>query len=243
MHFLYVIYIYYMAYAPEEEIPKKHKNLGLFFGTIVVASIVLGILMYKILQDNRQNPTLFANNAAQQRNKMQQGQGKNQMQGQREQQGNRFNKQNCLGDECLQVNNMQYPAGELSQQARDALKRALEDEYKAHATYESVIAKIGMERPFSMVIRAEEQHISLLKSLYDKYGLQIPENNWTGAITVPSSLQAACQVGVKAETENVRLYKEELLPIVKDYPDLTSVFTNLMNASQNKHLPAFQRCQ
>lgn len=235
-----------MAYAPTEETPKKQKNLGLLFGTIIVASIILCILIYIILQNNKQNPTLLVNNANQQRNQqMQQGQQRNQMprQGNVQQKGNGFNKQNCLADDCLQVNNMQYPAGELSQQARDALKRALDDEYKAHATYESVISKIGMERPFSMIIRAEEQHIASLKSLYDKYGLQIPENPWTGAVTVPASLQAACQVGVKAETENVRLYKEDLLPIVKDYPDLTQVFTSLMNASETKHLPAFQRCQ
>lgn len=221
------------------ESPKKHKNIGILFGTIFIASILLGILMYIILQNNKQNPSQLLNNSSLQPKHMQQGNGK--MQGQNQRQ-NKLNRQNCLADDCLQID-MKYPAGELSEQATTALQRALDDEYKAQATYEAVIAKIGMERPFSMIIRAEEQHISALKSLFDKYGLQIAENPWTGTITVPASLQSTCQLGVTAETANVKLYKDELLPMVTEYPDITTVFTNLMNASQNKHLPAFERCK
>ena len=35
-----------------------------------------------------------------------------------------------------------------------------------------------------MIIRAEEQHISSLKSLFDKYGLEIPKDNWTNKVSV-----------------------------------------------------------
>lgn len=156
--------------------------------------------------------------------------------------GKGFNKGNCLADECLYVDELEYPAGELTDEAVDALSKALDDEYKAFSTYDAIIKTLGASRPFSMIIRAEESHISALKALYDKYGLDVPENPYIGNVSSPTSYQEACQAGVDAEIANAELYKNELLPAVSEYEDLTGVFTNLMNASQNKHLPAFDRC-
>jgi len=148
----------------------------------------------------------------------------------------------CVSDECLMVDGLNYPAGNLPENVKLALNKAIIDEYKAHTAYEQVIKKIGMVRPFSMIIRAEETHIASLKSLFDKYGIVIPTNDWVNKIEVASTLKENCQIGVEAEIENARLYKEELLPLVTDYPDVTGVFTNLMNASEQKHLTAFNRC-
>jgi hypothetical protein len=123
-----------------------------------------------------------------------------------------------------------------------SLEKALDDEYKAYATYDAVIEKFGNVRPFIMIIRAEEQHISSLKGLFDKYGLLIPENPYLGEIDAPETLTDACSTGVEAEIENAELYRKDLLPNVVEYEDITLVFNNLMNASQEKHLPAFERC-
>jgi hypothetical protein len=154
-----------------------------------------------------------------------------------------INKGNCSSDECLAVSNFDYPVAGLSEEAKVALGKAIDDEFKAHAVYQNVINKFGMVRPFSMIIRAEEQHISSLKSLFDKYGLQIPEDVWiSGKILIPTTLQQACQTGVDAEIANAKLYKDELLPSVTDYVDITGVFTSLMNASEQKHLVAFEKC-
>ena len=153
-----------------------------------------------------------------------------------------LNKNNCLSDECLAVNNLDYPAGNLSNQAKEALVEAINDEYKAHALYEKTIEKFGFVKPFSMIIRAEEQHISSLKSLFDKYGLEIPKDDWADKVFVEGTLQQECQAGVDAEIANAKLYKDKLLPMVSEYEDLQLVFTNLMNASQEKHLVAFERC-
>lgn len=153
-----------------------------------------------------------------------------------------INKANCLADECLAVGDLDYPAGNLSNQAKEALVEAINDEYKAHALYEKTIAKLGLVRPFSMIIRAEEQHISSLKSLFDKYGLEIPADDWAGKVSAEGTLKQACQTGVDAEIANAKLYKDKLLPMVSGYEDIELVFTNLMNASQEKHLTAFERC-
>lgn len=77
----------------------------------------------------------------------------------------------------------------------------------------------------------------------DKYGLQIPTDNWADKVTAPESLQLACQAGVTAEIANAKLYREKLLPMVSAYADIQFVFNNLMRASEEKHLKAFERCE
>ncbi len=45
-----------------------------------------------------------------------------------------------------------------------ALVEALQDEYKARATYRLVISKFGEIRPFINIIESEERHIQALLS-------------------------------------------------------------------------------
>lgn len=153
-----------------------------------------------------------------------------------------MNRQNCLSDNCLLVDNLEYPVGDLTKEAKDALNKAIDDEYKAMSTYKKIIDKFGMVRPFSMIKNAEEQHIASLKAVFDKYGLAVPNNTWLEKAKTPDTLKQACQTGVEAEIANAKLYREELLPAVKNYEDITAVFTNLMNASEQKHLIAFEKC-
>lgn len=128
-----------------------------------------------------------------------------------------------------------------SNSLKATLDKALLDEYKARATYQSVIAKFGQVRPFINIVQAENNHIALLQGLYSTYNLTQPA---VPTISPPdfSSIADACTVGVQAEIDNAKLYREDLLPQVSNYPDVTNIFTQLMNASQNNHLPAFQRC-
>lgn len=149
---------------------------------------------------------------------------------------------NCLADSCLMVDNLEYPVSELPNEVKTALNEALNDEYKALTVYQKVTGKFGMVRPFSMIMGAEEQHIASLKALFNKYGLTVPQNVWSTKISSPSSVKEACQIGVDAEVANAKLYREKLLPLVGQYEDITVVFTSLMNASELKHLPAFERC-
>lgn len=152
------------------------------------------------------------------------------------------NRSDCYADGCLADESLQYPAGELGSDVKDALLSALDDEYKAHATYTSVLRKFGSVRPFVMIARSEEMHIASLKALFDKYGMQIPDNPYEGKVNIPQTLSQACQIGVDAEISNAALYRDRLLPVSEKFPDVTKVFTNLMNASQERHLQAFERC-
>jgi len=149
---------------------------------------------------------------------------------------------NCISDQCLSVSDLSYPVGELPMDVKNTLDLAINDEYMAHAFYQSVIDTFGSSKPFSMIIRAEENHISMLKALYDKYGIEIPVDNWINNFTSPSTFKEACQAGVDAEIANAALYEEQLLPVVKNYEDFVQVYNNLMTASKQKHLIAFQKC-
>ncbi|WP_210163662.1 ferritin-like domain-containing protein [Ciceribacter selenitireducens] len=138
-------------------------------------------------------------------------------------------------------------AATLTDGARTAIEAALEDEHRAEAFYAAVMAKFGEVRPFSNIIRAEQTHASELNALLQNYGLdQKTTNPHLGsaefAALVPETLAEACKMGVDAEIANRDLYDKKLMPAVQDYADVQIVFTALRDASENKHLPAFERC-
>lgn len=153
-----------------------------------------------------------------------------------------LDRSSCLADDCLAVDGLEYPAGKLSKEVKSALDLALDDEYKAYSTYQAIITKFGSSRPFSMIIGAEEQHIAQLKSIYTKYGEVAKSNPYLGKLKVPNTIVESCQAGASAEIANADLYQQKLLPLVNSYPDIKQVFTRLMDASRQKHLPAFERC-
>lgn len=121
-----------------------------------------------------------------------------------------------------------------------ALHDALDDEYKAWATYDQVIADFGEVRPFSNIREAEARHIAALNQLFAAYGLAVPPNGWPGRVPRYASLEQACEAGVKAEIENAALY--ERLLAATSRPDILGVLRNLQEASQQRHLEAFRRC-
>lgn len=129
----------------------------------------------------------------------------------------------------------------MSELLQQALIEALEDEYKARATYRLILSKFGAIRPFVNIVESEERHIQALIPLFWKYGFAVPADTWPGRVQAPASVQDACQAGVEAEIENAALYGR-LLNLTQAYPDVQAVFLNLQRVSQTRHLPAFQRC-
>ena len=129
---------------------------------------------------------------------------------------------------------------ELSKGEIDALREALDDEYRALATYDQVIADFGAVRPFINIREAEARHIAALSVLFARYGLALPQNPWPGKVTRYASVRQACQAGVAAEIENSKMY-EGLFARVR-HADIRAVFQRLEQASRLRHLPAFRRC-
>lgn len=120
------------------------------------------------------------------------------------------------------------------------LHEALDDEYHAWVTYDQVIHDFGEVPPFSNIREAEARHIEALCALYACYGLTVPDNTWPGRVDRYPSLQAACEAGVAAEIANAGMY--DRLLTATERPDILTVLRNLQEASQQRHLPAFQRC-
>lgn len=128
----------------------------------------------------------------------------------------------------------------LNEQEVTALREALDDEYHAWTTYDQVIEDFGEVRPFINVRDAEARHIEALLGLFDRYGIEAPENPWPRRVTRYRRVKDACSDAVQAEVENVALY-DRLMSSTRR-PDLQAVFGRLREASQERHLPAFQRC-
>jgi hypothetical protein len=121
-----------------------------------------------------------------------------------------------------------------------ALNEALDDEYRAWATYDQVMADFGEVPPFSNIREAEARHIEALCVLFERYGLPVPENPWPGKVERYASLRAACEAGIAAEIANGEMYDRLLASTQR--ADILAVLRNLQAASQQRHLAAFQRC-
>ena len=128
----------------------------------------------------------------------------------------------------------------LDAQIIDALREALEDEYRARATYRKVIEAFGPVRPFVNIVEAEDRHAKALLAQFARFGIAPPQDTWSERVTVPRTLAEACRAGVEAEIENEAMY-ERLLQQINE-PTVLAVMKRLQRASQQRHLPAFQRC-
>lgn len=122
----------------------------------------------------------------------------------------------------------------------ESLQAAIMEEYMAYNTYSEIIVQYGQVTPFSRIVKAEYQHASALIRLADYYNVEVPENAGQTFDFSYTTLAEACQVGVEIET----LDAADLQKLISETenPNLIRVYTNLMNASLNKHLVAFEAC-
>jgi len=121
-----------------------------------------------------------------------------------------------------------------------ALAAALDDEYRARATYRAVLDAFGDVRPFVNIVESEERHLQALRRLCERHDVKIPPDSWPSRVSAPESLEAACEAAVQAERENGVLY-EQLMEAASGRADVEETFRRLLAASQENHLPAFER--
>jgi rubrerythrin len=121
------------------------------------------------------------------------------------------------------------------------LNEALDDERRARAIYEAVVAKFGDVRPFSNIVLAEARHEKHLLPLYERYDLAVPDDPWTvEKIEVPASIAESCRQAVEAEKSNVAMYDVLLASVTQE--DVRGTLELLRARSLERHLPAFERC-
>jgi len=120
------------------------------------------------------------------------------------------------------------------------LRYAIQDEYLARAEYEAIMQRHGRIRPFSNIIRSEEQHIAWLEQAFAEHGLKPPADTSADHVVVPASLKEAFQTGVQAEVDNIAMYESFLGQATALPAEVRSLFERLKAASQN-HLQAFRQ--
>jgi hypothetical protein len=130
--------------------------------------------------------------------------------------------------------------GDLAKAEVDGLLLALNDEYLAYATYESVNRDFNDPRPFVNIQKAEGRHIERLEAVFEAYKLPVPENKWMGDVPRFKSLVEACKAGIAGEIANRDLYTKLFNSTKRE--DIITVYKALQSASEENHLPAFERC-
>jgi hypothetical protein len=130
--------------------------------------------------------------------------------------------------------------GDLKKEEVNGLLLALNDEYMALATYQQINKDFNDPRPFVNIQQAEARHAERLKTLFDTYKIPIPENNWIGKAPKFQSIAIACQGGVDAEIANRDLYRRLFETTTRE--EILVVYRALQRASEENHLPAFERC-
>lgn len=143
--------------------------------------------------------------------------------------------------EC-KICNFDYSSykGDLKKVEVDGLLLALNDEYLAAATYQQVNKDFDDPRPFVNIVQAEIKHADMLKGLYTKYGIAIPQNPWSENVPRFTSVADACKAGVQGEIANRDLYSR--LFKTTERQDIVDVYRYLQRASEENHLPAFEKC-
>lgn len=101
-----------------------------------------------------------------------------------------------------------------------ALNASLDDERKAVATYEAVLAKLGPVAPFNNIIEAERRHIEALLPLYEARDLDIPADPWIGNGTAADTLAENCAIGVAGEIDNIAMYDALLGTLTSEDDDI-----------------------
>lgn len=124
----------------------------------------------------------------------------------------------------------------------EMLNYAIEDEYLARAEYDSIIKKFGNIRPFSNIIKAEENHIAWLRDAFATAKLAPPRDEAASLVKTPDTMKEALQAGVQAEIDNIAMYDSFLaspLMAKSENAPLKALFIRLRDASKN-HLAAFK---
>lgn len=149
--------------------------------------------------------------------------------------------QTLLNEEVINEEVEKEALSSLNSTEIDALNLALKDEYKAQKTYEAIMQEFADVRPFTNIYQAEITHSTRLEELFDMYNIEPPlKENVEVDISSITSIQEACQAGVQGEIENIALYDEILKSTQRE--DILRLYESLQSASQEKHLPAFERC-
>ncbi len=120
----------------------------------------------------------------------------------------------------------------------DMLHYAAQDEYLARAEYALIMETFGNINPYVNIEKSEQQHLTLLRTLFNLYTQTFPVDPSEGPAVVPLSLLASAEIGVGAEVLNIAMYERFMSYSITE--NAYKVFHALKTASEH-HLISFQR--
>lgn len=135
------------------------------------------------------------------------------------------------------------------QDLKTLLTTGIKEEYMARATYKAANLVFNNRKPFANIVRAEEQHTRMFIKLFearkwtlpkDDYAQKPDESNQDFAkrLNLPTDWTEALKLGVKLEKEDVKFLGDALKTDLPD--DVRTTFQNLLVASRDRHLRAFE---
>lgn len=148
-------------------------------------------------------------------------------------------------------NNTQSTSATLTQEQKDALVFMYQEEKLARDVYLTLNDKWGA-RVFENISSSEQKHMDAVKSLLNKYNIEVPVLDDTIGVFENEELQAlydelvekgltslndAYEVGVTIEETDIADLEERMENATSD---MQRVFSNLLRGSNN-HLSAFNR--
>ncbi len=119
----------------------------------------------------------------------------------------------------------------------EMLTYAIQDEYNARAEYTAIQTTFGVQRIYTNILKAEEQHVAELLPLFTAYNVAVPADLSAESVVLPATLAETYAIGVTAEINNIAMYEQFFAQELPD--DVRAVFTELKTASES-HLKAFE---
>jgi hypothetical protein len=121
-----------------------------------------------------------------------------------------------------------------------ALLDVLDREQRAQATYSQVLTDFGDVMPFADIVDAVARQIDALTSAMHRYQVPVPANPWPGKVPRFDSVRAACAAAAESLQDDGALYTKAIA--ATDRADIRDLLRRIEEASQQRHLPALQRC-
>lgn len=119
--------------------------------------------------------------------------------------------------------------GPLARREAEGLLLALNEAYRAEATYSQVVTDLGHVQPFAPLRLSKAAHVEFLLGLFRTYQVPIPNNPWTGKTTRFTTLREAVTAALKGEPELAEVYARAIETTGRE--DIIAVYEYLHRAS------------
>ncbi|MCA9478208.1 MAG: hypothetical protein KC535_03625 [Nanoarchaeota archaeon] len=144
------------------------------------------------------------------------------------------------------VSIIDYPYEDLDANEVQSIYETYQNEIKALALYRKTLDLFEGEQPFESIMLQQEIQMGLFEEVYDKYELQLPEENWYDKVTDFEDLAQACTASILFAQQSIDFYDAWLdnkgVSYKVDNQDLRFLYEKTRNNYETVFIPMFKRC-